>query len=131
MTKEEFESLNVGDKVVIYGQRLIITHINKKELLISACPESILIASTPNDKPIWYRYENCELVVEDKLVEYLNKGYINNLTVRAQEIRKICSEELVKDMKFPSFDEFYEIWRNNNLQDAYKVFITETKRLNQ
>lgn len=130
MTKEQFNALKVGDEVDIYSQRLIVTHINKKELLISACPESILIASSPNHKPIWYRYENCELVVEDRLLEYLYRADVKNPKDRASDIRSIVRKEVIDGLKFPSYGEFIAYWKDNSIKDSHDWFITETKRLN-
>ncbi len=118
MTKEQSKTLQIGDRVRYNGlNNSQFKLVDKKHI------QEGIIEFYNGTFPV--RYENCELVVEDKLVEYL-KGRTSLPQLYAQEIRKICREEL----KFPSLDDFIE----NNIEGGdihkYHWFITETQRLN-
>jgi len=128
MTEQQFNNLKIGNEVIIYSQRLIITHINKKEGLVSACPESILIASSPDFKLIWYRYENCELVVKDELVDYLAEmsGVVRPYEDSAKKIRSIVRKEVIDGLKFPNPEHF----NYRQTISRFDWFVEEIKQLN-
>jgi hypothetical protein len=131
MTEQQFESLKVGDEVIIYSQRLTVTHIDKKELLISACPESMLIVADHQYKPIWYRYENAHVVSKDELREYLNSMCIQYDSNTAKEIRSIVRKEVIDSLKFPSYAEWRVYWNQNSSLESHGWFIEQVKTLNR
>lgn len=131
MNKQEFESLKVGDKLqnMDSGDLLEVKIVNYRQGLINP-----IVVKTGHNNPLcWYRYENVELVEEDKLVEYLNSSLFSEHTSdeKAQEIRKIVREEFVNDLKFPTYYEFGDYYKSHSLKETCEGFKTRIKELNR
>lgn len=94
MTKEEFNRLKLEDKFTVNGNPY--KFIGKYPL------QGIIMGEgSATYIPLPFRFENCELVKEvDELVQYLKSSMFTDHTSdeKAQEIRKICSEEFVNDL---------------------------------
>jgi hypothetical protein len=127
MTEQQFKDLKIGDKVEYQEAIYTITSLD--------CYEQLMFIETTVFKR-WVRYENCELVLKDKLVEFLCDNNHDGLTVNdntflADKIRQIVRKEVIDSLKFPTIIEVYGKRLNNSNQDFYEWFVEETKRLNR
>jgi hypothetical protein len=116
MTKEQFKSLKKDQEFKCENNVYKATsiHINQG-----------IILGTEGIVPLPFRYENCELVSKDALVEYLKSDEFDHVcsVESLSKIRSIVRKEVIDSLKFPSYEEL----RSN----GYDCFIEETKKLNR
>ena len=126
MTKEEFDSLMVGDEM--YCEIKDCTKVRTKVKAVYVNQGVIIsVIGVP------YRYENCELVLKDKLVEFLCDNNHDGLTVNdntflADKIRQIVRKEVIDSLKFPSYNNISFPLLNREL---FNWFIEQVKTLNR
>lgn len=66
MNKQQFEALDKGNKFTMNGTPYKVSYTYPLQGIIMG-------VGSVTDIPIPFRYENCELVEQDRLVEYLKK----------------------------------------------------------
>ena len=129
MTKEQFKDLRIGDEVTVNTVHCKVVEVYPFQQIIMAKGNSTITKVIP------FRYENCELVVKDKLVEFLCDNNHDGLTVNdntflADKIRSIVRKEVIDGLKFPSMERFGKYWNHHSYNDTIIWFIQETKKLN-
>ena len=118
MTEQQFKDLRIGDEVTVNTVHCKVVEVYPFQQIIMAKGNATITKVMP------FRYENCELVLKDELVEYLSSlPIIIDKQDIADKIRSIVRKEMIDSLKFPSYDE----WRSN----FYDWFIEETKKLNR
>ena len=132
MTKEEFDSLKIGDKVycngteiTIYGFETVHTEI-VNDTGRTKHEANFIIDSNNNRRNRLTVY----LKEEDKLVDLLNEFYGDTFYNRqgARQIRELLSKKL----KFPTYEVYYHQVYNGNQRfiDDYNWFVEQVKKLN-
>jgi len=121
MTEQQFKSLKKDQEFKcennVYKAKSI--HVNQGVIL-----------GTNNIVPIPFRFENCELVVKDELVEYLNNDR-SSVEKAANDIRQLVRKEVIDGLKFPTIIEVYGERLNKSNRDFYEWFLNEVKTLNK
>jgi ferredoxin-fold anticodon binding domain-containing protein len=122
MTEQQFKDLRIGDEVTV-------NTVHYKVVEVYPFQQIIMVEGIARTKLIPFRYENCELVVEDELVEYLRNCNTLYTDVKARRIREIVRKEVIDGLKFPSYKHFHDFDDTNDC--IYDWFTKETKRLNK
>jgi hypothetical protein len=122
MTKEQFEKLKGDEEFYAGGGLHAIERIY---------PTQGIILGYNGFLAVPFRYENCELVVKDELVEYLSGFLGYNLEQRANTIRSIVFKQFINELKFPSLVDYKGYFMNSTKTstDTYNWFMEETKKL--
>ena len=135
MTKEEFDSLKIGDKVycngteiTIYGFETVHTEI-VNDTGRTKHEANFIIDSNNNRRNRLTVY----LKEEDKLVDFL-QSYYGNITRNeeaARQIRMLLGKKS-KDLKFPTSEDYYDYVTSpkNAIDDTYNWFVEQVKKLN-
>ena len=127
MTEQQFKDLKIGQEVTREGNvyKVVKTYPIQRIIMV-ICVFEIKVP---------FRYEDVELVVKDKLVEFLCDNNHDGLTVNdntflADKIRQIVRKEVIDSLKFPSYDD-YSLAGIITYQQRYEWFITQVKSLNR
>ena len=123
MTKEEFNILKTGDDVLTdSGTSYKVAEIYPIQGIVM-----VKLNHFKNNVP--FRYENCELVVKDELVEYMSHFTSNPKSV-CKDIRSIVRKEVIEGLKFPSYAAFLDFFAEQSLSSVHEWFIEQVKKLN-
>lgn len=127
MTKEEFDSLKIGDEVIsggmtmkIYGFETVHTEIIN-DIGKTKHEADFIIDVAQNRR----NRLTLSLKETDKLVEYL-KNSCNNTELEAKEIRSIVRKEVIDGLKFPDHKSYWGF-----TLEARDWFIKQVKTLNK
>lgn len=128
MTKEEFDSLKIGDEVIsggmtmkIYGFETVHTEI-VNEIGKTKHEANFIIDVAQNRR----NRLTLSLKETDKLVEFLKTFSLYNIDNRAKEIRSIVRKEVIDGLKFPDHKSYWGF-----TLEARDWFIKQVKTLNK
>lgn len=118
MTEQQFKYLRAGDNIKHHRGFLTVYQKDIEEGIIFINKDGSAV-----------RYENCELVERDELVEYL-KNMSNTPSIDAEFIRQIVRKEIIDSLKVPTYEDLRVKCNPYITQSFFDWFIAETKRLN-
>jgi hypothetical protein len=135
MTKEEFDSLKIGDKVYCNGTtiRVCLLRTVYTELVNDIGKQKSEDNYITDELGVQRSRHVIELFVKDSLVDFL-QSYYGNITRNeeaARQIRMLLGKKS-KDLKFPTSEDYYDYVTSpkNAIDDTYNWFVEQVKKLN-